>query len=135
MHEAVLKRFFLGEVSAHMLAADLDGSMIEGRDTTRHVIEDMRGEFEVRPEHLVSVCDAVLSGAFEARYLKLIGFCIAASDNFGYNTDTAEGSLVGETILDWSAPEVNYPLTIESVHKFRERLVTGRNPFVAEGAA
>ena len=134
MREEILKRFFVGEVGADTLAADLDGSMIEGRDTTRHIIEDMEGEFEVRPEHLVSVCDVVLSGEIEAKYLRLIGFCIVASDAFEYNTDTPEGDLVGETVLDWSAPEANYPLTIENVRKFRERLVTGRNPFAVEGA-
>jgi hypothetical protein len=134
MREEILKRFFVGEVGADTLAADLDGSMIEGRDTTGHIIEDMEGEFEVRPEHLVSVCDVVLSGEIEAKYLRVIGFCIVASDAFEYDTDTPEGDLVGETVLDWSAPEANYPLTMENVRKFRGRLVTGRNPFTAEGA-
>jgi len=134
MHEEILKRFFVGEVGADTLAADLNGSMIEGRDTTRHVIEDMEGEFEVQPEHLVSVCNAILDDKVEAKYLRLIGFCIVASDAFEYDTETPEGDLVGETVLDWSAPEANYPLTMENVRKFRERLVIGRNPFAAEGA-
>jgi len=134
MREEILKQFFVGEVGTDTLAADLDGSMIEGRDTTRYVIADMDGEFEVRPEHLVSVCDVVLSGEIEAKYLQLIGFCIVASDAFEYDTDTPGGDLVGETVLDWSAPRANYPLTMENVRKFRERLVTGRNPFAAEGA-
>lgn len=63
--------------------------MIEGQDKHRHhVIEDMEGEFEVRPEHLVSVCDAVLDDKVEAEYLRLIGFCIVASDAFEYDTES-----------------------------------------------
>ena len=40
MREEILKRFFVGEVGADILAADLDGSMAEGRDTIHHHIED-----------------------------------------------------------------------------------------------
>ena len=134
MREEVLKRFFLGEVSTKELADNLSGSLVERRDVTYQPIKDMRDDFEVRPEHLVRVCDAVLDGEIEGKYLEAIGFCIVASDHFEYDTDTPEGDLVGETVFDWSEPRVNYPLTIENVRKFRERLVTGRNPFAAEGA-
>jgi hypothetical protein len=137
MREEILKRFFVGEVGTDVLAADLDGSMVEGRDTTRHYIEDFEAseeDFEVQPKHLVSICDAVLNGGIEAQHLRIIGFCIVGSDTFKYDTDVPEGDLVGETVLDWSAPEANYPLTIENVRKFRERLITGRNPFAADGA-
>lgn len=134
MHEEVLRRFFLGEASAKELADDLAGSLVERRDVTYHPIKDMRDDFEVLPEHLIRVCDAVLGGEIGAKYLEAIGFCIVASDHFEYDTDTPEGDLVGETVLDWSEPRVNYPLTIENVRSLRERLVTGRNPFAAEGA-
>lgn len=127
MREELLKQFFLGETSSAMLAEDLRGSMVvEGSTVTRHFIEDMKEDFVVRPEQLVRVCDAVLSGDVEAAYLQAIGFCIVASEHFEYDTDTSGGALVAETVLDWSAPEVNYPLTIENVRRFRERLVTGR---------
>ena len=134
MREEVLKRFFLGEASAKELANDLAESLVERRGVTYHPIKDMSDDFEVRPKHLIRVCDAILNGEIEARYLEAIGFCIVASDHFEYDTDTPEGDLVGETVFDWSEPRVNYPLTIENVRKFRERLVTGGNPFAAEGA-
>ena len=134
MHEEVLKRFLLGEASAKELADDLASSLVEGRDVTYHPIKDMRVNFEVRPEHLVHVCDAVLDDEIEAKYLEAIGFCIVASDHFEYDTDTPDGDLVGETVFDWSEPRVNYPLTNENVRKFRERLITGRNPFASERA-
>jgi len=134
MNEEVLKRFFLGEAGAKELAADLSGSVVERQGVTNHPITDMRGDFEVRPEHLIRICDAVLGGEIEAKYLQEVGFCILASDHFEYDTDTREGDLIGETVFDWSAPEVNYPLTIENVRRFRERLVRGRDPFAGKGA-
>jgi hypothetical protein len=137
MREEILKQFFRGDVAADVLVADLDGSMFEGRDTFSHHIEDFEAseeEFEIHPEHLVSICDAVLDGVIEAKYLRIIGFCIVGSVSFLYDTDTRDGELVGETVLDWSAPEANYPLTIENVRKFRERLITGDNPFASVSA-
>jgi len=82
MREEILKQFFLGEISAEVLAEDLGGSMVRSsRAVTRHPIEDMQDKFEVRPEHLIRVCDAVLEAEVEAKYLQAIGFCIAASDD------------------------------------------------------
>lgn len=133
MREETLKRFFLGEVDADALAVDLDGSMAEGRDTTGHRIEDFEASgdgFEVSPEHLVAVCDAVLGGKIAAEYLQLIGFCVVGSDSFTYD-ETEGGTRVWRTALEWAAPEANYPLTEENVRKFRERLLTGRDPFAA----
>ena len=100
MHEEILKRFFLGETSASELADDLAESLVERRDVTHHPIKDMRDGFEVQPKHLVRVCEAVLGGEIEAKYLEAIGFCILASDHFEYDTDTPEGELVGETVFD-----------------------------------
>jgi hypothetical protein len=37
--------------------------------------------------------------------------------------------LVAETVYDWATPEINYPLTIENIKKFRERLSTGKDSF------
>jgi hypothetical protein len=134
MCEEILKRFFIREVDADVLAADLEGSMTEERNATYYHIEDMEEQFKVEPEHLISVCDAVLNDKIEAKYLRIIGFCIAASDHFEYDTDTPEGEIVGETVLDWSAPKINYPLTIDNVRKFRERLVNERNLFTLRDA-
>ena len=133
MHEEVLKRFFLGEASAKEFADDLADSLAEGQDVSCLRVRDMRDDFRVRPEHLVRLCDAVLSGALKAKHLEAIGFCIAASDRFGYRTLTPEGALGGKMVREWSEPGGNYPPTVENVLKFRERLVTGRDPFPDEG--
>jgi hypothetical protein len=135
MREETLKQFFTGEVGSKVLAEDLVDSMITKGDMTKHPIEDMRESFQLGPEHLIRLCDAVLNGEIKPQYLQSIGFCIVASDNFEYDTDTAEGNLVGETLLDWSAPIINYPLTTTNVEKFRERLVTGEDPFTLSDAS
>ena len=62
MREELLKRFFRGGVGADVLAADPNGSMVEGRDPIRHYIEDFESseeEFEIQPKHLISICDVV----------------------------------------------------------------------------
>jgi hypothetical protein len=134
MREQILKDFFAGNVDATVLASDLKGSMVTTGTMTRHPIENMAETFYVWPEHLTRVCDAVLRGDIEPKHLQAIGFCVVASDNFEYDTDSAECDFVGETLMDWSAPEINYPLTEANVRKFRERLVTGKDPFTIADA-
>jgi hypothetical protein len=129
MREEVLKEFFLGTIDAKVLASDLQGSMVTTGTMTKHPIENMSESFHVWPEHLTLVCDAVLRGDIDPKYLQSLGFCIVASNNFENDTDTAGGDLVGETLMDWSASEINYPLTMDNVRKFRERLDTGNDPF------
>jgi hypothetical protein len=135
MHEEILRQFLVGEVNAKTLAQDLVGSMITKGDMTKHPIEDMQEAFQIWPEHLVRVCDAVLQGELKPKSLQSIGFCIVASDQFEFDSDTSEGNLVAETAYDWSAPEINYPLTLTNVEKFRHRLVTGEDPFQASSAS
>jgi hypothetical protein len=128
VQEDVLRRFFLGEAGPDVLAEDLKGALVSrGPKTTVHPIKDMSVEFEVRPEHLVRACDAVLAGVIPAAQLSAIGFCLEASDRFVWDGDSEPGALVANTAADWSSPEINFPLTIENVQKFRDRLVTGRD--------
>ena len=135
MREEILKQFFTEEVDAQVLADDLVGSMVTKGDITKHPIKDMAESFQLGPEHLIRLCDAVLRDEIKPQYLQSIGFCIVASDNFEYDTETTEGNLVGETVLDWSAPIINYPLTKRNVEKFRQKLVTGEDPFTRSDAS
>jgi hypothetical protein len=125
MHEEKLKQYFLGNDDITQLAEDLKGSATLVGQSMHHHIVDMEADFEVTPKHLVALCTDVLAGALDPYTLRQVAFCLIASDHFLWDTDTEEGNLVGETLLDWSAPEVNYPLTLENVAKFRVRLETG----------
>jgi hypothetical protein len=129
MREAVLSDFFSGHLSVTELLADLVGTVTVRGDIHEHRISESEGSFEVVPAHLVRVCDAVLAGDLPPSTLEAIGFCLVASDYFKYDTDTQDGDLVAQTANEWSSPEINYPLTMENVVKFRERLITGVDAF------
>ena len=81
MREEILKQFLTEEVDAKVLADDLVGSMVTKGDMTKHPIEDMAERFQLGPEHLIRLCDAVLRDEIKPQYLQSIGFCIVASDN------------------------------------------------------
>ena len=133
MREAILKEYFVGNGTADDLKAEFEGSMISRGDITEHRIEDMNVEFEVTTEHLIRLCDDILRGHVDPEILKHIGFCLIASDHFSWDIDTVSGERVDETVHNWSAPEINYPLNKENVHLFRTRLESGGNPFDDSG--
>jgi hypothetical protein len=120
MREIVLRDFFLGSVTASVLARDVAGSKKKvGAVEWVVEIEDMEGQFEVTRLMLVSLCDAVLSGQFPPEELSTIGFALAASDHFSWDGE----DLIGDVIYDWSSPEINYPPTLDSVRRFRNWLL------------
>ena len=83
-------------------------------------IEDMEDEFTVTAAMLVRLCDVVLQGELEPDALHSIGFALMASDAFCWDGD--EDDVLANVIGDWSCPEVNYPLTLENVKRFRSWL-------------
>jgi hypothetical protein len=86
----------------------------------------MGAEFNVTRPMLVSLTDAVLAGLLPPDALATIGFALEASDKFVWDGDSDE--LVASVIADWSCPEVNYPLTLENIARFRAWL-TGDEPY------
>jgi len=130
MHESVLKDFFLGKATAEELKNDLTGTLARtGKQSTQVGIVDMDSEFEVFPEHLIRVCDAVISGTLVPHDLFTVGFCLMASENFEWDGDTEDGERVADTLNEWSAYQINYLLTLETTLKFKERLVSGKDLF------
>ncbi|HYR21540.1 MAG TPA: hypothetical protein VEP30_01270 [Chthoniobacterales bacterium] len=130
MHEATLRDFLTGAVTTDVVRQDLVGTVEKlGDKMYQHHIASLEGEFHVNTSHLIRVCDAVLSGGLDPADLKTIAFCMVASDYFHWDDDTQEAERVGETLHDWASPEINYPLTLETVRLFRERLATGKDVF------
>ncbi|MDQ3820273.1 MAG: hypothetical protein M3362_21685 [Acidobacteriota bacterium] len=135
MHESTLKDYFLGMIDESRLNHDLEGSVVHtSLDMITHYVNPMDSDFQVEPTHLVKLCDAVLSGKLNAAHLELIGYCLVASDHFFWDEESKSGELVAETAYDWSSPEINYPLTIGNIEKFRERLLTGSDTFTKADA-
>jgi hypothetical protein len=118
MRERVLRDFFENKATAAELAQDVAGAISQKTEKISMVsIEDMDGEFTVTTPMLVRLCDVVLGGELEPEALHSIGFALMASDAYCWDAD--EDDVLAEVIADWSCPEVNYPLTIENVKRFR----------------
>jgi hypothetical protein len=122
MREQVLRQFFEGKSTAAELAKDVAGST---KKTSPRVsvtsVEDMDEEFTVTADMAVTLCDAVIRGELPADALHTIGFGLEASDRFQWDGD--ENEVLANVIADWSCPEINYPLTIENVRRFRAWLI------------
>ena len=125
MHEQMLRDFFIGAATVHQLVNDLRGSLVQRGRVTEHPIVDMSGDFHVTAHHLLRLCDAVLTGQIDAAYLQAIGFCLQSSDSFFWDSDEPGGDRVSEVTADWSAPQVNHPLTLDNVRRWRHYLETG----------
>ena len=129
MREQVLRDFFEGRSSAPELQRDVAGSTKRaGPKATVVSIEDMDKDFVVTADMAVRLCEAVLRGELLPDALHTIGFALMASDRFQWDGDD---EVVAGVIADWSCPEVNYPLTLENVQRFREWLMR-TNPYPAK---
>lgn len=118
----------IGECDAKELNADLAGSVRTVGDTSYHDIVDMDNAFQLRPSHLVELCDAVLAAELDPLFLQQIGFCIIASDHFEW-IDSDNDDRLSATLHHWAAPEINHPLSMENVQKWKHLLETGNDPF------
>ncbi len=127
MREDVLRRFFIGELSATALDQDLEGSVVTEGINSYHDIHDMDGPFEVRPEHLARVCGAVLTGDLPPARLQQIGFCLLASDTFWWVTQGTEAETISQVLHEWAAPEIFYPLDKHSAAEWKLRLEVGHS--------
>ena len=130
MHAEILKAFFLGQARATELARDLDDIWEScGPRCKRFVFEDLDEDFEVHPEHLVRICDAVLAGEIEPPKLEGVGAALCTSDHFTWGDEGADAERVAQTVSDWVDPEINFDLNLETTQKFRHRLLTGEHLF------
>ena len=122
MREQILRQFFQGKSSAAELAHDVSGSTRQSTPTISVTsVEDMTEDFQVTADMAVMLCDAVLAGDLPSESLRTIGFALEASDRFHWDGDVDE--VLTSVIADWSCPEINYPLTIENVARFRAWLI------------
>jgi hypothetical protein len=131
--EVVLRHFFEGHASAAELARDLEGTRLAEeppgfRSSANYRIEPMARTFEVRPEHVVRLVDAVLGGELSVSALGTLVFCMeAAPERWRWDTDTPEGERIAGALFWLGTPEVNYPLTAAVLSKIRLYLLTGEN--------
>jgi hypothetical protein len=118
MREQVLREFFEQKATTAELAQDVAGSITQTSQLTSVVsIEDMNEEFTVTTDMTVRLCDIVLRGELLPDALHAIGFMLVASDKFWWDGD--KDDVLASVIADWSCPEINYPLTLQNVGRFR----------------
>ena len=130
MDANILKSFFEGKTSTQDLENDLEGTTIQtGKNEFRHIMIDLSEDFNININHLIMLCDAVTEGKLEPARLEEISCGIIASECFTWSYDTEEGDLIAEVLHDWDSPSINYKLTIDTISKFRHRLLTGEDIF------
>lgn len=127
MREEKLRDYFVDKVSAQELTADLkDSQKRTSYDVTTVYINSIEdGEFEVKKEHLVKLCDAVISGQLPPTDLNTIGFALMASDYFTWDNNGTDGEILSNVIFEWDNPEIGFDITIKNVRLWKEYLLTG----------
>lgn len=127
MTEEKLRDYFDNRLTPQKLTSDLkDSQRRMSYDTTAvHIINIEDGEFEVKKEHLIKLCDDVISGQLGLTDLNTIGFALIASDYFTWDSNKADGELVSNVIFEWDNPEIGFDLTIKNVRLWKEYLLTG----------
>lgn len=119
MKESRLAEFFRGEITAHDLAVDIQGSEEKADAVRRNIfIDEMPHQFDVTRGMAVELCDAVLSGDLKPECLRIIGFALITSDGFTW----AEDDLLANIFHDWACPEVNYELSLANTERFKSWL-------------
>ena len=74
----------------------------------------MKGHFELHREHVIRPCDAALSETLSPKSLIAVAFALMASETFWWGDE-----VISEVLADWSAPEINYPLTAGTLRMHR----------------
>lgn len=134
MKEQTLRDYFDCNLTVDSLVADLKDSQTEtGPDIISVRVDKIAesGEYEIKREHLIRLCEETISGKLTTTDLNTIAFVLVFSDYFTWDRDeeTEDGKIVDTTIHDWDNPEIGYPLTISNLLKWRLYLQTGQYNF------
>ena len=138
LKESDFKKYFENRISAEELIHKLQSKEIERTipeppyagntprstkimyDKEFHDLE-MDG-FVFTREHLVKLCNDLLTDRISAWNLEDIALILYGCDGFVWGNNEKERELIAEVIHNLSSPESNYPLTKENVKKFRDSL-------------
>ena len=124
MHEATLVGYMTGIFDGAGLAADLIGVQIRPnlpgtRSSDNYSVVALEQDFQLEPPHLARLIDATLSGAITPDQLSMVAFLLHAADRFVWDTETAAGERVANAIFWLSTPELNYPLSADTLTRMR----------------
>lgn len=127
MTEQKLKEYLENKLTADQLSLDLkDSQKRTGYDVTTVYIDTLKeGGFEIKKEHLIKLCNDIISEKLSMIDLNTIGFALIASEHFHWDSDSPDGEIIGNVIFDFDNPEIGYDLTIKNVLLWKEYLLTG----------
>lgn len=80
------------------------------------------GDFILTKNHLRKLCDEFLSDNVSAWQLEDIAFILYGCDGISWGNDENERKLIADIMFRFSSPEINEPLTKESVKKIKQSL-------------
>ncbi|WP_413998205.1 hypothetical protein ACMDB5_10480 [Flavobacterium sp. W1B] len=128
MTEQKLKEYFEDKLTAEELSIDLYNSQKQtSYDVTSVYIDSIEdGEFEIKKEHLIKLCNDAILGKLSLIDLNTIGFALSGSDFFNWNGSTEDGKLISDVILEWDSPEIGYDITIKNILLWKEYLISGK---------
>ena len=131
MNESTIAAFLAGEIDAQRLESEVrDSERKVDAVTTAITVADMKSEFAITRPMALRLSDAVSNGSLQAEVLRTVAFVIVSSDHLHWGDD----ELLGEIILDWSCPEVNYPPTPANMVRCRNWL-KGTEPYPTKATA
>jgi hypothetical protein len=125
MREKILRDYFDNKVSIDTLSSDVDGTVINSSHKVFEIHINQLPEYDgylIKNEHLLKLCHDTISGNLKVTHLETIADSLEFSEYFYWNEND---TVVGETIFEWANPEINYPLTVENLKKWKLYLDTG----------
>ena len=127
MFERDLRKYFENKIDATELKSVIDKMLKDEEFDSR---DDSFGtEMELNAQHLVKVCDDILTGKMPPDYAAHIGAELTTSDQFIFE-DSASGGRAEDVAFDWDSYDVTYLFNLETIQKFKTRLLTGKDLFV-----
>jgi len=118
MREQTIAAFLTGETDAEVLNSEALQSIAHyDHIRTAIAIIDMDRPFIISRDHVIKLCDAAIEGRLSESALNAVAFALVATDHFEWEDDT-----IAEVLYDWSAPEINYPLTPVTLSMHKEWL-------------
>lgn len=126
MKEQILRDYFDGLISTDILYTDVEGSEAKtSYDVISVYVDQIKGggEYLITKDHLLKLCNDVLTGNLKPTHLTTISFALVCSDYFYWNEDVDD--VVANVIFDWDNPEINFPITIENLKLWKMYLETG----------
>ncbi|QEC68590.1 hypothetical protein FRZ67_15210 [Panacibacter ginsenosidivorans] len=129
MQEQVLLDYLQHKISVDELATNLkEAQQKTSYDTTSVYVDKIEndGEFKVKREHLLRLCNEVIDGRITLEDLNTIAFVILMSEYFTHDHDD---EIADRVLFDWDNPEIGFPLSLDNMQKWKILLESDEDVF------